>query len=446
MNYGIISCIPTLILIIGVLKTKRMTESLFISSLVAAILTYKQHFLTGYVELIYESLANESFQLLLIVAASFGGMIVLLEKSGAMFGFRKMMERHCSSAKKTLLLTSLLGAVVFIDDYLNALAVSISMKGISDHYKIPREHLAYTVNCMGACICVLIPVSSWSAFAMGSLVDYGLSASDYYAAIPYMFYPFCTIIICVLLACGKFPLIGPMKKAYERVEKGGSVVPDSSAEISEEVLEAQDRTGSIMDFLIPMICLFVGMLAFENNIVTGILLALAAMFVLYCLKDHMPVKEFTKNFTDGIIDMVPLLFNILLAFMIQAANGKMGFSDFIISAFTRNINPKFLPVMAFLIVGVTAFLAASFWALIVITFPIFIPLAQSMGIEVSLVIAAIMSGVALGSQACLYSDAIFMVASGTEVSNEVQFNSVLPYILIGAISAACLFLVAGLTL
>jgi tetracycline resistance efflux pump len=435
-----------LILIIGVLKTKRMTESLFISSLVAAILTYKQHFLTGYVELIYESLANESFQLLLIVAASFGGMIVLLEKSGAMFGFRKMMERHCSSAKKTLLLTSLLGAVVFIDDYLNALAVSISMKGISDHYKIPREHLAYTVNCMGACICVLIPVSSWSAFAMGSLVDYGLSASDYYAAIPYMFYPFCTIIICVLLACGKFPLIGPMKKAYERVEKGGSVVPDSSAEISEEVLEAQDRTGSIMDFLIPMICLFVGMLAFENNIVTGILLALAAMFVLYCLKDHMPVKEFTKNFTDGIIDMVPLLFNILLAFMIQAANGKMGFSDFIISAFTRNINPKFLPVMAFLIVGVTAFLAASFWALIVITFPIFIPLAQSMGIEVSLVIAAIMSGVALGSQACLYSDAIFMVASGTEVSNEVQFNSVLPYILIGAISAACLFLVAGLTL
>lgn len=106
----------------------------------------------------------------------------------------------------------------------------------------------------------------------------------------------------------------------------------------------------------------------------------------------MPVKEFTKNFTDGIIDMVPLLFNILLAFMIQAANGKMGFSDFIISAFTRNINPKFLPVMAFLIVGVTAFLAASFWALIVITFPIFIPLAQSMGIEVSLVIAAIMSG------------------------------------------------------
>lgn len=60
-----------------------MTESLFISSLVAAILTYKQHFLTGYVELIYESLANESFQLLLIVAASFGGMIVLLEKKAA---------------------------------------------------------------------------------------------------------------------------------------------------------------------------------------------------------------------------------------------------------------------------------------------------------------------------------------------------------------------------
>lgn len=67
MNYGIISCIPTLILIIGVLKDQTHDRATVISSLVAAILTYKQDFLTGYVELIYESLANESFQLLLIV-------------------------------------------------------------------------------------------------------------------------------------------------------------------------------------------------------------------------------------------------------------------------------------------------------------------------------------------------------------------------------------------
>lgn len=51
------------------------------------------------------------------------------------------------------------------------------------------------------------------------------------------------------------------------------------------------RTGlAPLWILIPMICLFVGMLAFENNIVTGILLALANMFVLYCLKDYGACK------------------------------------------------------------------------------------------------------------------------------------------------------------
>lgn len=84
--------------------------------------------------------------------------------------------------------------------------------------------------------------------------------------------------------------------------------------------------------------------------------------------------------------------------------------------------------------------------MIVISFPIFLPMAVSMGVNPSLVIAAVMSGVALGSQACLYSDAIFMVAAGTEVPNDTQFRTVLPYVLIGAAAAALMFIIAGVFL
>ena len=63
-----------------------------------------------------------------------------------------------------------------------------------------------------------------------------------------------------------------------------------------------------------------------------------------------------------------------------------------------------------------------------------------------IIIAAIMSGVALGSQSCLYSDAIFMVSAGTGVSNTGQFEVVLPYTIIGAAFAAILFLVVGIRL
>lgn len=54
-----------------------------------------------------------------------------------------------------------------------------------------------------------------------------------------------------------------------------------------------------------------------------------------------------------------------------------------------------------------------------------------------------MSGVALGNQSCLYSDAIFMVSAGTGVSDTRQFEGILPYTIIEAAFAVILFLVVG---
>lgn len=463
---GTISGLPIIVLIILVMTTRRMTESMFISSLLAAILAYGPKFLTGYIEMLYAALGNESFQLLLLVAGAFGGMIALLEKSGAMFGFRNKMVRFCTGPKKTMAMAWLLGVIIFIDDYLNALAVSVSMKSLSDHYRIPREHLAYTIGSTGACVCVLIPISSWAAFAIGSLADYGLTAKAYYRAIPYMFYPFCALLLSLLLAVRKFPLLGGMKDAYGRLEKSrtardaadtpkGGQSPDGTAAVWDTAREntpgddpqnpaaPPEASAGAWNFLIPVLCLFGGVLLFDSNIVVGILLALAAMFLLYCGRDKMKITAFTDCFIDGITDMVPLLFTIMMGFAMQDAVARMGFNDFILALCSRTLRPEILPAAAFVLVGLAAFFAASFWMLIIITFPIFIPLAQTMGIDPALVIAAVMSGVAFGSQTCIYSDAMFMVASGTGVSNDGQLRAMAPYIAIGALAASVLFLLAG---
>ncbi len=464
---GIISGLPIIVLIVLVMMTRRMTESMFIASLLAAILAYGPAFLTGYIEMLYAALGNESFQLLLLVAGAFGGMIALLEKSGAMFGFRKMMVRFCTGPEKTMATAWVLGVIIFIDDYLNALAVSVSMKDLTDHHRIPREHLAYTIGSTGACVCVLIPISSWAAFAIGSLADYGLTAKTYYQAIPYMFYPFCALALSLLLALRKFPLLGGMKKAYGQVEKNGTAgnAADPSAgdsglqnytaaacnaasksapgDVPQEPAVSPETSANAWNFLIPVFCLFGGVLLFDNNIVVGILLALTAMFLLYCVRDKMKITVFTDCFTGGIADMVPLLFTIMMGFAMQDAVARMGFNDFILALCSRTLRPEILPAAAFILVGLAAFFAASFWMLIIITFPIFIPLAQTMGIDPALVIAAVMSGVAFGSQTCIYSDAMFMVASGTGVSNDDQLRTMAPYIAIGALAASALFLLAG---
>ena len=105
---GLIACLPVLVLIVLVMITRRMVESMFVASLLAAILAYGSDFINGYIQMLYAALSNESFQLLLIVACAFGGMITLLKKSGAMFGFQKKMVRLCTGPRKTMVLTWLL--------------------------------------------------------------------------------------------------------------------------------------------------------------------------------------------------------------------------------------------------------------------------------------------------------------------------------------------------
>ena len=442
MHSEILGGIPLLILILGALYTRRIIEPACLASVVAVVMRYGTDFVNGYLEKMYQVLSDPSFQLLIIVGIGFTGISALADASGAMAGFRRILERRFKTQHTTIFYTWLLGAVVFIDDYLNALAVSASMKGISDKMRIPREHLAYTVNCMGACVCVMLPFSSWAAFAVGCAGQQGMGMKEYIGAIPFMFYPICAILIALLLAYGLIPKIGELKLAYVRVEAGGSVL----ASESKEEKEASEKESSALNFVIPMLALIIGMLAFDKNIVMGMLLAIACMLVMYCGQKLMKVTEFFDIFLEGCSGMTPMLITIFVTFIMEKCTEEMGFTDLVTRLMSRTVPASLLPATAFLSVACITFFAASFWTLIVIAFPIFLPMAVTMGVNPSLVIGAVMSGVALGSQTCLYSDAIFMVSAGTGVPNDTQFRVVAPYVLCGVIPASILFIIAGFIL
>ncbi len=443
MELRILAGIPFLILIVGALVTRRIIEPAFLSSVLAVAMLAGTDFVTAYAEKMYQVLADESFQLLIIVGAGFAGMSALLEKSGAMLGFRDVLEKFCRTKASTLFCTWLLGGIIFIDDYLNALAVSESMKGIADQRRIPREHLAYTVNCMGACVCVLLPVSSWAAFAVACAAGQGMGMTEYLGAIPMMFYPICAIVISLMLALGKFPKIGQLKRAYERVDQGGELL---EGRVKTVKASGEAAASSPLNFLVPMAALIAGMVIFEQNIVIGMMAALVVMLIMYPAEGIIKWKDMFDTFMEGASTIMPLLITMYVTFIMEAAVAEMGFMEYLTGLISRTFPAWSIPVIAFGSVALITFFAASFWSLIVISFPIFLPMAVSMGVNPSLVIGAIMSGAALGSQACLYSDAIFMVAAGTDVPNDTQFRTVLPYVLIGAGAAAVMYIAAGIFL
>ena len=96
--------------------------------------------------------------------------------------------------------------------------------------------------------------------------------------------------------------------------------------------------------------------------------------------------------------------------------------------------------LAFLLVGATVFAVGGCWVVMTIAIPVFVPLALSMGVTASVIIAAVMSGIGLGYSTCFYADAVFMTTAGTGVSNITIIKATLPY----AAGAAAGFLLCGI--
>ena len=446
MDYGLISCIPITVLVVGALLTKKIAEMMVIASLLGAIFVYKSNFFSGYIEMMYEVLMNPSYQFVLIVLITFGALIRLFQMSGALSGFGQIMSKFAKGPKKPLLIAWAMSFFMFSDDFMGTLAVAFGMQEVTDRSSIPREHLAYLVGSMSASVCVLIPFSSWVAFTVGLISEYGLGFSDYLKAIPFMFFPIFTILVCFLVVCGIIPKVGLLKKSYERVAQGGDVLVKEKAGVSIVDLDisVEKKPSSPLNFIIPITALVIIAILYDNDLVHGLIAAIAVQGVLYISQKLMTSTEFVTNFFEGAKSMCNIAVIIFFAYILNNANQIIGFSDFFIEGIEKTVPVHLLPLTVFLIVAFTTFATGGYWIIQVITIPIFIPLAVSTGLNLSVIIAAIMSGVTFGGIFSFYSAIVFTAAAGTGVANIRQIKVAAPYVLGTLLLSAICFVIVGM--
>lgn len=429
MIHNVIAFLPLVVLIVLALKTRKMAESMIAAVFLATILVYKQGFLSGMLDTAYEVLSDSSFQFVLLIMVGFGGLITLLQESGALLGFRDLLEKFASGPKKSMLLAWVMAFIMFIDEYLNALTVTFSMRDITDKSGVPREHLAFQAHGMACCLCMTIPFTSWTAFTIGLISEYGFGFDDYLASIPYMFFPLLMILLCLLLILGLFPKVGEMKRAYERMSEGGpALLIDERADQLVDVAPIDEtKISSAWNAILPMAALIAGVLIFDNDLLHGLLLALLVQFVLYLAQGLMNVAEFFEHFFDGVKSMTSLAVVIGFGFMLSRMNKELGMFDILINGFSGSVPAFLLPAIAFLLVGLTTFAVGSCWVVMTIAFPIFMPLAINMSVSPMHMIAAVMSGIAMGYSLCFYADTVFMTTAGTGVSNITIIKTTIPY-------------------
>ena len=437
---------PLAFLIVYALKTRKMADAMVLSTLLAMILLYRQHFLTGTIDALYATLSNSSYQFVLCIIIGFGGMITLFQESGALMGFRDLLLKVASGPRRTLVLAWLMSAVMFVDEYLNALTVTFSMREITDKNRIPREHLALQANLMACCLCMTIPFSSWTAFSVGLISAYDLGFGDYLRAIPYMLYPLCMMLLCLLLAVGAFPKLGPLKQAYQRVRSGGLAFErDDTMEKLVDIADVDEsRVSPAWNTVVPLAVLVGGTILFGNDLVHGMVLALIAQFLLYVPQRIMTVKQFFEHFFNGAKGMTSLAIVVCFGFMLSEANRGLGLFDTLITSIGDTVPAFLIPALAFLLVAATVFAVGSCWVVMTLAIPVFVPLAASVGLPAPVIVAAIMSGVSLGYSTCFYADAVFMTTAGTGVSNITIIRTTAPYAAVGAAVAVIGFLLCGL--
>lgn len=448
LNLGLVAIFITLFIIIGAVVTRRCVECMIVGSMVAAIFVSGSGFLTTWSESLQNQLAENVW--VMLVCLLFGGLISLLTDSKGSFGFSKYISKFCNSERKTLMTTFVMGILIFVDDYLNVLSIGACMKKISDKQKLPRESLAYILDSTGAPVCVLLPFSTWAVFyaslfyeqeSVQAISGVTSAMSAYIKAIPFCFYPIVALIVVFLFAMGWMPKIGPMKKAYKRVEETGKVYSDASRKYNHDELEGEED-GNIWNFLIPMGVL-VGVAVATGDILVAVIIALIVCFVMYVPRKIISIDDFLSSMIRGFGDMLPTLTMLLVTFVLKDISGQMGMTEYIIELAEPFLFASIFPAMVFLLGAILAFTTGSDWGMSSIITPIVFPLGAALGANPILIMAAIISGGTFGSHACFYADATLLASQSSGIENMEHALSQIPYVIIASVISVVCFVVAG---
>jgi len=447
---GILTLLPSAFLLFYIFWTKRILESLVLGSIFGFILAYKTGFFWPWSDRLLETVINEDIGWLFIVCGLMGSLIALIERAGGAYAFGNFVARRAKTEKGTLLWSWLLGVVIFIDDYLNSLTVGSSMAPCTDKHKVPREMLAYVVDSTAAPVCLLVPISTWAIF-IGSLIEQqGLAADGdgikyFISSIPYNFYAWAAALIVPLVIIGIIPIVGPMKGAYKRAKETGQLAPEGSEKIDirgGKEVKIPDNP-KLMNFFVPIIVLVVATILTDVDMQAGILITLAFTFFFYVFQGIIDEMEFFDLIIEGVKNMLLPLIMVVLAYMFAAGNEAIGFLDYVITTATANVTPQMLPLVVFLVLGVTEFIMGLSWGMYVIAIPMVIPVALNLGVNPAIVIGAVAAAGGWGSHICFYSDATILTSAATGCDNLRHAFTQAPYGILGALIASIAFLIAG---
>ncbi|MCM3161193.1 Na+/H+ antiporter NhaC family protein [Metabacillus litoralis] len=488
MSGTIFSIIPPIIAILMVILTRRVLLSLGVG-IVSAALLLKDFSIadSGMVIInavkgifISEGELNTWNVYIILFLLILGIVTALISISGGSRAFGEWAQKRVKTRTGAQFTAAILGILIFIDDYFNALAVGQVSRPITDRQKVSRAKLAYIIDSTSAPVCVVSPISSWGAYIIAMiatiLTTHGVTEftplGAFMTMIPMNYYVFAALVLVFAVAYFNIN-IGSMKVHEDRAIQTGQVVDPSKEALGEikEDLPTSDK-GTIGNLVWPILSLIIGTVAsmlytgysaiedksavdifaiFENTDVSASLLygglfGLAITIILFFSRGingrYLPLA-----IIEGVKSMLPAIYILLFAWVIVDLIGQLSTGEYLAGIVEKsNLNLSYLPVVMFILAAFMAFATGTSWG----TFGIMLPIAGEItaATDINMLLAAmaaVLAGSVLGDHCSPISDTTILSSTGAGSHHIDHVLTQLPYALIGGGVATIGYLVLGFT-
>ncbi len=453
---------------------------------------------TAVVDFVWNPL-RDSFQLYILgFTAALIGMVRVISLAGGTRGIADLLVRHAAGARSARLATALLGLAIFFDDYANTIVVGTTMRPITDRFRISREKLAYLVDSTAAPVAGIAIISTWIGFEVGLFDDAmrelhtGISGYElFFRALPARFYCLLTLAFVLISTIARRDF-GPMLAAERRAQHlNQPLAPDARPMTGDEanVPEHPDISGHWAVAAIPVGLVVFGVLfgmhwdtwqaeavvaarsehaifsrtywttVFSNadsakvmfvSALVGSALAFALALTRRSDKDGSHPLRLTlvvHTWISGITGFSYALLILVLAWAIKDTCQAVHTSDYLIGALANVLDPRFLPLIVFLLAAAVAFSIGTSWTTMAILLPTMVPVAYELGdLDLAvLVAAAVLDGAIFGDHCSPISDTTVLSSIASSCDHIAHVRTQAPYALT-TMGAAAVFGYLGSTL
>lgn len=444
---------------------------------------------------------GDYFQLQIVVFTLFlGATIGVMTASGGTGAMVDRLAAYTNSRSRSQVLTSLMGVVVFFDDYANMLLVGSTMRPVTDRQRVSREKLAFLVDSTAAPIAGLSLISTWVGAELGwikealeaqqlTLGNAQNTAKDILIwTLPYRFYPiFLLVFVFTIAKTGRD--FGLMRLAEYRAFKTGEVirqkrnandttgVVDAVSNTSPVADEGNQIAGSLLNAIVPIFVLVVSVIGGiwrypEHAVLVLMWAAIAAstssMITAAITRpsgsdaksdSRISSKQIAAAWLGGAQSMLLGVVILVLAWSIAevCSSENLNTAAYLVDLTGGQVSPEWLPALAFLLSAAVSFATGSSFATMGLLIPLFVSMAKFLLSESSIevhdiplhtttlaTLGAILAGAIFGDHCSPISDTTVLSSAATGCDHMDHVGTQLPYAFtVGFISLVGGYIPAG---